>query len=373
MTRAYSFQAPAQSVRQQTSMYRDDDDLITACHITVDPRLAKGSVFSHHKNNSDTVQPIRYKPKPIPREVPKLEKENIAEEEEEVENDEPKLIDIVDRPIEDDIATAAETYIERPPTPHLVKEEPGVDVGTQVGANDLFDFDTEVRPIIKVIVQHTLLRALAEVNEETELENIRKHKNAFEVERNAILAELQRNEEKSKRTHNEVKHREEQRKRVQEEVKELNKEIATKGFSEFYATDVLLHAMDLLEERGMFYDEVEKEVHDVFLPWLSQEVAQSLEHKDFLKQIHQKTIEKADEILKGQIEDMKNEDDEDFRQRYDRREDRMRRMLIEDRAGENIRRALNAYDEKKKAEEAKLGAANPDGAPEGDTEGESEN
>ena len=364
MTRAYSFQAPAQSVRHQTNLYRDEDEgVVTACHISVDPRVVRGSVYSHHKINTDTVQPIRYKPKPIPREQPKEEIQIVEEEEEQEE--EPILLDITDRPIEDDIATAAETYIERPPTPHTVKEEPGVDVETQVGEGDLFDFDKEVRPVTIVIVQHTLLRALAEVHEEIELENIRKHRDTYEVERNLILAELQRIEAKTKRAHDEVKRREEQRKQVQEEVRELNREIATRGFAEFYATDVVLHAMDLLEERGMFYDEVEREVSDVFLPWLSKEIAQSLECKSFLQQLKEKTIEKADEIIAQQKAETRQALQENFQQRRDRKRGELRKMLIEDRAGENIRRALHAYDEKKKAEEAaKEAEENHDGEPE---------
>ena len=361
MTRSYTFQAPAASVRHQTNLYRDDDDVITACHITVDPRLVKGSVYSHHKINNDTVQPIRYKPKPLPREAPKQEIQVIEEEEEQEE--EPLLLDITDRPIEDDIATAAETYIERPPTPHTVKEEPGIDVETQVGEGDLFNFDREVRPVIKVIVQHTLLRALAEVHEETELENIRKHRDTFEVERNLILAELQRIEAKTKRAHDEVKRREEQRKQVQEEVRELNKEIATKGFAEFYATDVVLHAMDLLEERGMFYDEVEREVSDVFLPWLSREIAQSLECKSFLQTLKEKTIQKADEIVAKQKAEMREEMNQDYARRRDHQKDELRKMLIEDRAGENIRRALNAYEEKKRAQEEQEGQESHEGEP----------
>ena len=363
MTRAYSFQAPAQSVRYQNNLYRDEDDgVVTACHITVDPRVVRGSVYSHHKINTDTVQPIRYKPKPIPREQPKQEVQIVEEEEEHEE--EPILLDITDRPIEDDIATAAETYIERPPTPHTVKEEPGIDVETQVTEADLFNFDKEVRPIIKVIVQHTLLRALSEVHEETELENIRKHRDTFEVERNLILAELQRIEAKTKRAHDEIKRREEQRKRVQEEVRELNQEIATRGFAEFYATDVVLHAMDLLEERGMFYDEVEREVSDVFLPWLSREIAQSLECKNFLQLLKEKTIEKADEIVAQQKHDVKREMEEDYNARRQHQDTELRKMLIEDRAGENIRRALNAYEEKKKAEDAaKEGHEGEEGEP----------
>lgn len=355
MTRTFTFQAGAHPVVSQRK-YRDEFDGETiACHISVDPRVARGSVYSHHKPATDTVQPIRYKPKPIPK--PKVEEIETNYEEEEFREQEPELVEIEDRPIEDDLATAAETYIERPPTPHLVEEEKGIDVETQVGADDLFNFDAEVRPMIKVIVQHTLLRALAEVHEEVELENIRKHRDEYEVERNTLLAEIQRYEAKTKRLADEQKRREEQRKAVKKQIKELNREIATRGYAEFYATDVVLHAMDLLEERGLFYDEVEREVSDSFLPWLSSELTSALGCKGFLQALKEKTIEKADQM----VQESKKRTREEFLQQKDeghsKNRNALRIMLMEDRAGEDIRRAMDAYEKKKAAEEAARNAA----------------
>lgn len=348
MTRNFSLQSNAQTVAHRR-IYRDEHDgEIIACHISVDPRLARGSVYAHHKLATDTVKPIRYKPKPIPKWVEPHEANYCEEDTPDIRELEPELLEIEDRPIEDDLATAAETYIERPPTPLFVEEEKGIDVETQVGPKDLFDFDSEVYPVLKVIVQHTLLRALSEVHEEVELENIRRHRDVYEAERNSILAELQRREAKAKRLADEIKRRNEQRKAVKKEIRELNRKIATRGFADFYATDVVLHAMDLLEERGLFYDEVEREISDVFLPWLSGEIANALACKEYLKKLEEKSIEKADEMVQGQKERLRNGFEVRHDIDFDRNRNALRIMLIEDRAGESIRRAMDAYEARKR-------------------------
>jgi hypothetical protein len=258
-------------------------------------------------------------------------------------------LEIEDRPIEDDLATAAETYIERPPTPHFVPDEPGVDVETQVYDGDLFNFDAEVRPMIKVVVQHTLLRALAEVHEEVEVENLAKHRDRYEVERNTILAELQRLEAKEQRKFEEDKRRRAQREQVMKEVSELNNKLSSAGFGENYATDILLHAMEVLERRGFFYDEVVAEVENTFLPWLTKEVSDSLGVKDLLLDLRKQVARKANEIQITAKKDFKKEVKD--QKKINLQSDRylLRKMLVEDLGAAKIRSTLNEYKAQKEA------------------------
>lgn len=65
-------------------------------------------------------------------------------------------------------------------------------VETQIEDGELFDFDIEVDPILDVIVGKTLEEARMEVIESDELEIMRKHKQAYELERQAELLEVQR-------------------------------------------------------------------------------------------------------------------------------------------------------------------------------------
>ena len=47
---------------------------------------------------------------------------------------------------------------------------------TQIEDYDLFDYDREVQPILNVLLTKTVEQALLEVEEETELEEIRRFK-----------------------------------------------------------------------------------------------------------------------------------------------------------------------------------------------------
>jgi hypothetical protein len=48
-------------------------------------------------------------------------------------------------------------------------------------ADELFDFDTEVEPLLEVLVGKVLEQALCEVLEEEELEAMRQHQTHFEA------------------------------------------------------------------------------------------------------------------------------------------------------------------------------------------------
>ena len=339
MTRTFTFQAGARPVFARTKFREETEGERIACHISVDPRVARGSVYSHHKPPKDTVQPIRYRP----RAIPKPKEELMMMEEEEIEEQEPlpDLMEIEDRPIEDDLATAAETYIERPPTPHFVPDEPGVDVATQVYHGDLFNFDLEVKPLIKTIVQHTLLRAMAEVYEEVEVENIAKHRDRYEVERNTILSELQRLEAKEQRKFEEDKRRREQREKYI---------AASAGFAESFAADTMMGAMDLLERRGTFYDEVEKEVSDAFLPWVANELEGALAVKDKLYDIKKRVARKADDVRRGRKKAFKKDVATEKKDEKAKEVSIMRRMLIEDLGSAKIRQTRKEYRERKERE-----------------------
>ena len=52
----------------------------------------------------------------------------------------------------------------------------GIDRITQIEDYDLFEYDREVQPILNVLLSKTVEQAMLEVEEETELEEIRKFK-----------------------------------------------------------------------------------------------------------------------------------------------------------------------------------------------------
>ena len=56
----------------------------------------------------------------------------------------------------------------------------GIDKITQIGDYDLFDYDREVQPILNVLLTKSVEQAILEVEEETELQEIRKFKQEYQ-------------------------------------------------------------------------------------------------------------------------------------------------------------------------------------------------
>jgi len=69
-----------------------------------------------------------------------------------------------------DEQTQVDDFKERPITPEYVPRKTGIDQSTQVDdVTDLFDFNSEVAPMLEVIIKKTLEQALFEIQEEEEL------------------------------------------------------------------------------------------------------------------------------------------------------------------------------------------------------------
>ena len=68
----------------------------------------------------------------------------------------------------------------KPPSPKYVPKKTGIDKDTQIGDYDLFEYDREVQPILNVLLTKSVEQAILEVEEETELQEIRKFKQEYQ-------------------------------------------------------------------------------------------------------------------------------------------------------------------------------------------------
>ena len=84
------------------------------------------------------------------------------------------------KPTEQDVKCQTDVFLPRPETPKYVPKKTGIDKITQIEDYDLFDYDREVQPILNVLLTKTVEQALLEVEEETELDEIRKFKNEYQ-------------------------------------------------------------------------------------------------------------------------------------------------------------------------------------------------
>jgi len=78
------------------------------------------------------------------------------------------------------VKTQTDVFLPKPPSPKYVAKKTGIDKITQIEDYDLFDFDREVQPILNVLLTKSTEQAILEVEEETELSEIRKFKQEYQ-------------------------------------------------------------------------------------------------------------------------------------------------------------------------------------------------
>ncbi|KAI9223093.1 radial spoke 3 [Blastocladiella britannica] len=175
---------------------------------------------------------------------------------------------------EANVATQTDAFLDRAPSPLYIPAKSGIDAATQILEGDLFDFDEEVEPLLEVLVGKTLDRARAEVVQEAELAALRKRQRDFAARRAAEMAEVQRLEQAEVRRVEEKKRRVAEAERLLKEKSEAAKKVAAASFAQVYLSSLVPTTLQGLEEEGFFYDTREREIQQMFLPWLTAQVDQ---------------------------------------------------------------------------------------------------
>merc|ERR1719269_437472 len=189
------------------------------------------------------------------------------------------LEELTDRPIEVDIDTQTDAFMDQLPAPIFIPMKTGIDAETQVEDGELFDFDAEVEPILEVLVGKTLEQSMMEVMEEEELANMREHQEHFEQIRNAELAETQRLEEAEKRRSQEKERRVQQEKERVAREAQVTEKVAARTFTKGFLSELQTSVVSNLQDAGFFYDPLEAEVRENFMPWLLDTMAESMDQQ----------------------------------------------------------------------------------------------
>nr|XP_060631845.1 radial spoke head protein 3 homolog [Anolis sagrei ordinatus] len=189
------------------------------------------------------------------------------------------LEEIADRIIETDIECQTDAFLIRAPSPLFIPLKTGADVATQIEEGELFDFDVEVKPMLEVLVGKTIEQALIEVSEEEDLANLQAHQYAFQELRNAEIAEMQRLEEQEKRRKEEKLRRMRQQLEEQKKQSEVAERIAARIFALQYLANLIPSVLTNLQNKGFFYDDIQREVEEDFLPYLMNNVEQRMDSR----------------------------------------------------------------------------------------------
>ena len=149
---------------------------------------------------------------------------------------------------------------------HFIPKSSGTDITTQIEDGELFDFDTEVAPILEVLVGRTLETAFLELVEEAELREVREHREHFERIKHAEIVEAQRLEaaEMSKQAEKERRMNQERARLALTKIA-LAKTMSIKIAREVLA-DVCDVALGVLRRNGVFKDPVLVHIEQKYVP-----------------------------------------------------------------------------------------------------------
>jgi hypothetical protein len=187
------------------------------------------------------------------------------------------LEELTERTVEFEAETQTDFLLDRPPSPLFMPAKIGVDIDTQIEEGDLFDFDTEVEPVLEVLVGKTLEQSMMEVLEEEELESLRRHQEDFEKKRNAEMLEVQRMEAAEKRRSDEMQRRMQQQEAQRVQDLSTMKKIVSRSIAVSHLSSLRDRALAHLRDAGVFANSIEGAVEQIFVPQLLQMVTQQIE------------------------------------------------------------------------------------------------
>uniref|UniRef100_A0A1B6DKY5 Radial spoke head protein 3 homolog n=1 Tax=Clastoptera arizonana TaxID=38151 RepID=A0A1B6DKY5_9HEMI len=225
------------------------------------------------------------------------------------------LEELFDQPPNVAISCQTDHFLDRPETPPFVPAKIGVDVETQIYPGELFHFDTEVQPILEVLVGKTIEQALVEVLEEEELAAMREQQRRYKEIRLAEKAEEQRLEEQERRKREEAEKRIKENEEALRIQKETEERVAAAVLTSGYIAELLPSVLDGLKESGFLLDDIRQDVEENFMTWLMGEVTlemqRMVENKDLLTEIVREILETRAEIYRAMGEGSVKPSDEE--------------------------------------------------------------
>ena len=183
-----------------------------------------------------------------------------------------RLLELTAYPKDFDAQCQTEAFLERPLTPRFVPSCVGCDVSTEIPEGDLFDFDTEIAPLLEVLIGKTIELGLMEVLEEEELKALRTRQERFEQLRTAELVEIQRLEAAERRRAEEKERRMREESARKERETATIKKIVSGRLAKHYFSGIVEDVLHDLKDAGKFADPIEVEIEIDFMPLLVAEV-----------------------------------------------------------------------------------------------------
>lgn len=197
------------------------------------------------------------------------------------------LEELLAHPLERSAECQTDLYLNAVPEPPYIQTKSGVDASTLIGEGDLFDFDVEVEPILDSLINQTAKCALDEVLEEEQLAALQREKERYLAVREAELAELRKLEANEIRSISEKKRRERYQQIANDLETEMQEHMSAAKLLEGYVANLLPDILTRIQTE--IATKNANELENVFLPWLSREVAREVgemvDARDILEEI----------------------------------------------------------------------------------------
>lgn len=239
-----------------------------------------------------------------------------------------------------------EFKIDRPPDLSFVPKKTGIDRETQIYEGELFDFSSEVEPILEVLCGRVLEQSRMEVLEEEELRIMKQQQKAFEMHKTAELAEVQRLEMHERRLKEEKERRETQYKAVKEMGVFSHKRLISRLLGKNFTKKLTDSAMRRLMDQGYFRDRFTIELEANF----TGKISQSILGIDEKKLILNASIEEALETIENSVLDLHRESLTNQRRKREAKKEEEEKQKIR----KEERKAKRAEEKIKSQEESRI-------------------
>jgi hypothetical protein len=223
------------------------------------------------------------------------------------------------RPEENEINTQTDVFLPKPPTPPYIPKKSGIDTETQIWDYDLFDYDQEVQPILNVLVNKTLEQSLLEVEEETELTNIRSYKRDAEkkkvVEREDWEQEVRKEVARIKQKNKVLATAREKRRRQEIALHKLQ----CLNMAKSYLQNAFVNSLQFLNDNSFWRNEFNDSLNINYKEWLFKSVEDEFNKKA-------KSEKLCDDMCEEELKKFKGEKDpiEKKREYQEKKKEKMR-------------------------------------------------
>lgn len=193
------------------------------------------------------------------------------------------LEDLDEAVIELDATTQTNFVIDMPDPVIKYRKPYGQDKYTFIEKGELFEFQKAVQPILATLMGKALDYGVSEVLEEEELKWLENYQAKFEQNRQDVL-EADRKMERQAMAANEEKERMmgEERARYFKE-KDVAHKVACTAYAKNYLAEFQNHVLANLEDSGAFRDPAERDVKQIFLPWVQEKMGWHLTEENEMR------------------------------------------------------------------------------------------